>query len=112
MFGRMVALVRIKGATRPVSANSEFSSLKPYTRQTDQDSPTSKPGKQGTHAHVDARRRHGDHRRQHPTSMSRRRAPLERLAKRGLLLVGNGAPRSTPPPTCTSGISVGEPLIR
>ena len=35
----------------------------------------------------------GDHhRRQHPITMNRRRAPLERLAKRGLLLVVNGAP--------------------
>eukprot|EP00964_Phaeocystis_antarctica_P080537 scaffold50314_cov56-Phaeocystis_antarctica.AAC.2 len=43
--------------------------------------------------HDDARRRHGDHhRRQHPISMSRCRAQLERLAKRGLLLVVNGAP--------------------
>ena len=32
------------------------------------------------------------HRRQHPITMNRRRAPLERLAKRGLLLVVNGAP--------------------
>ena len=32
--------------------------------------------------------------------MNRRCAPLERLAKLGLLLVVNGAP-----PTCTSGLS-------
>jgi len=42
----------------------------------------------GIQVHDDARRRHGDHhRRQRPISMSRRRAPLERLAKRGLPLV-------------------------
>ena len=40
-----------------------------------------------------SRRRHGDyHRWQRQLSMSSRRAQLERLAKRGLLLVVNGAP--------------------
>ena len=47
----------------------------------------------GIRMHDDACRRHGDyHSWQRPVSMSRRRAQLERLAKRGLLLVVNGAP--------------------
>eukprot|EP00964_Phaeocystis_antarctica_P004609 scaffold2487_cov62-Phaeocystis_antarctica.AAC.2 len=52
-----------------------------------------RPIVRGIRVHVDACRRHGDHhRRQHPITMNRRRAPLERLAKRGPLLVVNGAP--------------------
>eukprot|EP00964_Phaeocystis_antarctica_P161376 scaffold133331_cov62-Phaeocystis_antarctica.AAC.3 len=52
-----------------------------------------RPIVRGIHVHDDARRRHGDyHRWQRQLSMSSRRAQPERLAKRGLLLVVNGAP--------------------